>query len=145
MTEPDHEFQPKPAPGVSNLCQQCNLPEGNRKHQAADIIVGGTTYGGATPAPVIELLQRYLGSRTTRLRLHYGDQATGQAWGDAEVGYIGRSMGPVKVPLCIANSRSGGGGALLDHCIVKIELARGKSVLWQHPQYHLKEGAVEPS
>ena len=50
-------------------------------------------------------------------------------------------MGPVKVPLLIANSRSIGGGAILDFCIVRIRTAAGGRVLYQHPAYH--HGSLE--
>lgn len=49
-------------------------------------------------------------------------------------GYIGRSTGNHKIPLLVNNSRSHGGGALTDS-IVKISLAKGGKVLWQHKTY----------
>jgi hypothetical protein len=71
-----------------------------------------------------------------RLRLEYGDAETGQAWGDRPMnGTIGRSMGPMKVPLLISTSRSHGGEALLTNSIVKISETPGGSLLWQHPTY----------
>ena len=95
--------------------------------------VNGTTYKDETPKEVIDILERYRQSRSLgRLRLFYGSE--GRAWGDVEEGYIGRSMGGEKIPLLIKNSRSMGGGGILDHCIVKIETAKGKRLLWKHPQ-----------
>lgn len=87
-----------------------------------------------------------------RVRIVYGDVATGEAWGDEEdakkfdvraygaVGYIGKSTGPIKIPLEICNSRSIGGGAILDHCIVYIETTKGKRVLYKHPEFHWGKG-----
>lgn len=98
--------------------------------------VGGTYYDERTPDAVVQVLERArTASRKYRLRLWYGDPATGKLWGDVETGYIGRSMGPIKVPLLIANNRSSGGPALLDHCIVKIAHANKSNggVLYKHP------------
>ncbi|HRZ18703.1 MAG TPA: hypothetical protein P5136_01485 [Methanofastidiosum sp.] len=81
-----------------------------------------------------QLLERNL--RNERFRFHYGNQKTGEAWGDIETGYIGRSTGPIKIPLVIYNARSHGGPALLDNCIVKIERSKGKEIVWEHPDYH---------
>lgn len=71
-----------------------------------------------------------------RLRLEYGDRQTGQAWDDRpNNGTIGRSMGPLKVPLLIKTARSYGGEAILTSCIVRISETPGGRVLWQHPSY----------
>jgi hypothetical protein len=73
--------------------------------------------------------------------LHLGDSETGNDWlEENEVhGLIGRSTGIVKVPLLLANSRSTGGGAILDHCIVRIR--HGNSTVYQHTNYH--HGKIE--
>ena len=75
-----------------------------------------------------------------RVRLHYGDTDTGRDWMDRYdvTGRIGRSMGPVKVPLVIANCRSMGGPAILENCIVRIRHANKKNGgdLYRHPKYH---------
>lgn len=143
MPTPDHKFVADPrSHKAAPRCKECGLPEGNRKHTAADVVVNGTTYGGQTPKAVIDILELHRGAREARLRLTYGDPDTGQAWdGEPDTGYIGRSTGTVKIPLVIHNSRSIGGGGVLDHCIVRIETAAGKHVLWQHPKYQPpKEG-----
>jgi hypothetical protein len=71
-----------------------------------------------------------------RLRLEYGDRETGQAWDDRpNNGTISRSMGPLKVPLLVKNSRSMGGEAILTANIVKISETPGGHLLWQHPNY----------
>jgi len=50
----------------------------------------------------------------------------------------------VKVPLLIANRRSLGGTAILDHCIVRIRSSAGGRVLYQHPDYHFGSLAIRP-
>ena len=105
----------------------------------------GTSYDERTSDGVIRVLES---ARLNRTRLHVSLGETegpkaGRDWLEEfeTHGYVGRSMGPIKVPLLIANRRSTGGGAILDHCIVRIrESARGR-VLYQHPQYH--HGSLE--
>ena len=96
----------------------------------------GTSYHEETSAEMVELLE-HLRSNRTRCRFHWGDVKTGQDWGDVYhvTGRIGRSMGALKIPLLIHNARSMGGGALLDHCVVKITYAKGKGRIYEHPTY----------
>ena len=102
--------------------------------------INGTSYDSRTSDAVIRVLEN---ARLNRSRLHISLGETdgpnvGRDWlkeFDAH-GYIGRSMGPIKVPLLIANTRSTGGGALLDHCVVRIRRSAGGRVLYQHPVYH---------
>lgn len=108
-------------------------------------VVNGTSYHTETPVAIIDVLERVRQNRT-RLHISYGDTGTGKDWleeFDAH-GYVGRSMGPVKVPLLIANRRSTGGGAMLDHCIVRIRASAGARVLYQHPNYHFGNLAIRP-
>ena len=97
----------------------------------------GTSYHDQSPDEVIRVLES---ARQNRSRLHIslGDTASGRDWLEEfeTHGYVGRSMGRVKVPLLIANTRSLGGASILDHCIVRIRESAGGRVLWQHPDYH---------
>ena len=113
-------------------------------------IVNGTSYDERTPDAVIRVLEN---ARQSRQRLHISlgetDNDRGQLGRDwleefETHGYVGRSMGPVKVPLLVANRRSLGGGAILTHCIVRIRTSAGGRVLYQHPQYHHGEILVRP-
>lgn len=97
----------------------------------------GVYFHADTPTAVVQALDTARQART-RIRLSYGDAETGRDWleeHDVE-GTIGNSLGPLKVPLLIANRRSSGGPALLDHCIVKIKATRSGRVLYKHPKYH---------
>ncbi len=85
----------------------------------ARYVVHGTSYHVATDPTLVSVLERAR-SAGTRLRFFLGNPATGQLWGDVEVGTIGRSMGPIRVPLVIHNRRSMGGGALMDDCLVAV-------------------------
>jgi len=100
-------------------------------------VINGTSYDVRTPDEVITVLEN---ARLNRTRLHVslGDTVTGRDWlEDFEThGYIGRSIGPIKVPLLVVNRRCLGGGAVLDHCIVRIRQSAGSRVLYQHPNYH---------
>jgi hypothetical protein len=95
----------------------------------------GTCYHADTPVPVIELLEQLRKSRR-KIRLFYGDPATGQSWHEEHdvIGCIGRSTGAIKVPLLIESGEIGG-PALLDHCIIRIDTPR--KVLYQHATFRV--------
>lgn len=82
-----------------------------------------------------------------RIRIVYGDTETGKDWLEENdvTGTIGRSTGVKKVPLLIANSRSYGGGAILDHCIIKIVTTDGKYVLYEHETYNQPKLEIKDS
>lgn len=92
---------------------------------------GGTFYHEETPYEVVEVLEQARKNRT-RLTLDYGDVKTVKSWGEVHDihGYIGRSNGQIKIPLLVHNTRSLGGGAILDHCIIGIYTSKGKKPLY---------------
>lgn len=100
-------------------------------------IENGTSYDERTPNEVIRVLENARANRT-RLHISLGDTENGKDWLEEfeTHGYVSRSMGPVKVPLLVANTRSLGGGAILDHCIIRIRTSSGGRILYQHPKYH---------
>jgi hypothetical protein len=85
-------------------------------------LINGTAYHEKTIKIVIDYIEKAR-LEHGRVRFSLGDTQTGIDWGvvlDCR-GYIGRSMGEIKIPLLIKNSRSTGGSGLLDHCIIKLE------------------------
>lgn len=95
-------------------------------------IVNNTHYHIDTNDRVIEVLEQCKANRT-RIVVDYGDIATKKSWEEVYdiSGYVGRSMGDIKIPLLVHNSRSYGGGALLTHCILSIKESKGKKVLFE--------------
>jgi len=85
-------------------------------------VENGTSYHSDTPEEVIRILENSR-NNGTRIRIFYGDNE--KCWNEeyGMIGRIGRSTGNVKIPLLIQNSRSMGGGAVLDNCIVRIDIS----------------------
>lgn len=112
--------------------------------------IQGTWFHRETPVAVRNCLLQALEHHRT-VRLWYGDKTTGRAWVEEHdvLGKIGRSCGPVKVPLLIERGETGG-GHLLDHCIVRIDVvtrrrSRGASgaqttvvgdTVYRHASFH---------
>lgn len=94
--------------------------------------VGGTFYKKNTPMDLIEVLERARENRT-RIVVDYGDIKTGKSWGEENYikGYVGRSTGEIKIPLLVYNSRSIGGGGLLDNCILSVKTTKGNRTLYK--------------
>jgi hypothetical protein len=103
-------------------------------------IHNGTHYDKRTDPTIISVLE-YARSKRLRIELDYGDTDTGRSWGETHdiLGYVGRSTGRIKIPILVHNSRSMGGGAILDHCIIRIRTSKGKEVLYQHPNYYINQ------
>lgn len=98
--------------------------------------VNGTAYDISTAEPVIKALERVRQSGV-RVRLFYGDTATGEAWPEEwdVLGTIGRSTGVFKIPLLIHSKRSYGGGAVSDRTVVAVYGTDG-TVYYKHPKFN---------
>ncbi len=94
------------------------------------------TLNEKTSSRVATLLNN-LSMSQQRIRLVYGDTDTGKDWLEEYdvIGTIGRSTGIKQIPLLIKNSRSTGGGSILDDCILKIVDVKTKRVLYQAENY----------
>lgn len=105
-------------------------------------IVNGTAYHENTPDTVIKILENSRNNKI-RIRIFYGDTESGRDWMDIydTIGIIGRSCGQIKIPLLIKNANSTGGGAILDHCIVKITI--DKKTVYKNPKYFLPKMEIK--
>ena len=94
--------------------------------------VNGTFYKKDTPKDLIEVLERVRENRI-RIVVDYGDIKTKKSWEEEYdiKGYIGRSTGEIKIPILIYNSRSTGGGSLLDNCILSVKTTKGNKTLYE--------------
>jgi hypothetical protein len=107
-------------------------------------VINGTSYHEQTPDEICEILE-YARRTRSRIKIDLGytensvakGKRLGQSWGEINdvTGYVGRSGGSVKIPILLHNSRSLGGGGMLDHCIVQIKESKGGRVLYQHKNY----------
>ena len=104
------------------------------------------TLKAKTSGGVADILNRLTESKQ-RVRLVYGDTETGKDWlKEYDVlGSIGRSTGANQIPLLISNSRSTGGGAIMEDCILKIADVKSKKVLYQHDKYIAPKFDIVPS
>lgn len=94
-------------------------------------IVNDTAYHVDTPDALVALLEKLRVLRE-RCAFVYGDPETGIPWEDRPLrGRIGRSTGNVRIPLLVRTSRSLGGEALLDHCILEVRESVGSKVLYR--------------
>lgn len=96
-------------------------------------VLNGTHYHRDTPDAVIRAIE-LAREKGHRVRIFCGDVNTGVAWAEENdiMGRIGRSTGTFKAPLLIANARSMGGPALMDHCILGIRLTGKHTYLNRH-------------
>ena len=79
-----------------------------------------------------------------RVRIWYGDTETGRSWNvESEFsGTIGRSTGKIAIPLLLKNSRSYGGGALLDDFIIRIDDIKEKRTIYKSDNFHVEDMKV---
>lgn len=83
----------------------------------------------------------------SRIRIWYGDNNTGESWLDEydTTGTVGRSSGQVKIPLLLKNARSSGGGGILCHCIIRIDVIRSRRTIYKHPLFCVPALEVYPN
>lgn len=95
-----------------------------------------TWFDARTPKKVQRILEDARKSND-KMRIFMGDTETGRDWMDEydTIGRIGRSMGPMKSPLLVADGEYGG-PALLTHCIVRIINITTGEECYRHPKYH---------
>lgn len=100
------------------------------------ITPSGTAYHIETPDDLVKIMEQ-LRENNTRVTFDFGDTVTGESWEEEFdiTGRIGRSTGRIKIPLLIKTSRSWGGGAILDHCILSIKYANKKDggIIYESP------------
>lgn len=99
-------------------------------------VVDGTSFHKDTPMQVCRILNNAINNRSQKIRIFYGDKETGIDWNESydTFGFIGRSIGPIKIPLMIHSKRSLGGSGILDDNIVRITI--DKKDVYKHPHYH---------
>lgn len=99
-------------------------------------VANDTYYHAEAEDAVIHALEKARTNKS-RIRLFYGDTATGKCWNEEFdiMGTIGRSCGSVKIPLLINNANSIGGTGILDHCIIKVVETKSKRTLFEHPNF----------
>lgn len=121
---------------------RCGCPadakrEGSGELKVHEYLVMASTdtwyHGGTSPAVIEELEKARIFHK--RVRLWLGDPETGKNWHEENdvIGSIGRSMGPIRIPLLIATSRSMGGGGISTDCIMRL-MVNGREV-YRHPKY----------
>lgn len=103
-------------------------------------------FNNETSDKVKECLEHCYNSKL-RIRIWYGDTKTGLSWLEEydTMGTIGRSTGQQKIPLLIKNSRSSGGGGILCHCIIRIDVIGSRRTIYKHPLFYVPTLGVYPN
>lgn len=99
----------------------------------------GTWYDLDTPFKVQRVLEAYRKSGK-QIRIFYGDCKSGRDWMEeyAVIGCVGRSVGPMKIPLLVEKGESGG-DAIQDRCIVRMMDVETRKELYKQANYYLPE------
>lgn len=97
-----------------------------------------TWFEADTPSAVRKILERYRKSGE-EIRVFYGDE-TGRDWLEEfdMLGTIGRSLGPMRVPLLVPRNECGGPALLTKNIVRLMDVETGKE-LYRHPTYHQPE------
>jgi hypothetical protein len=129
---------------IGTLAQYHQYEEAQRAYIATKPTA--TLFEPGTPLKVQALLESYR-QAGDRVRLFFGDTETGRDWLEEYdvLGTVGRSMGPLRVPLLIARARDNGGGAISTACILRMVDSRSKVEVYRHPSYQAPEFKLQPS
>jgi len=97
-----------------------------------------TFFDADTPLKVQQVLENAR-KRKIRCRIWLGDNATGLAWLEEHevVGHIGRSQGPLRVPLMITREREISGGTISTASVIRVDFQGTVRPAYQHEQFHL--------
>jgi len=87
------------------------------------MIIDSTYFDDTTPNAVYTWLNTARVFKQ-RIRVFYGDPIQGICWNEEfdTIGIVGRSTGTKKIPLLLKSKNSIGGSAILDKCIVRIDI-----------------------
>jgi len=96
------------------------------------VISDGTVYRDGFDSDLIDILETARLTETP-LCIYWGNLETGEIW-DGLPGYVGRSAGLKKVPLCVKTKRSRGGGEIMP-AILRITTSEGVRVLYTHDNH----------
>ena len=104
------------------------------------------SFNNETNDKVKQCIEQCYNSKS-RIRIWYGDTKTGLSRLDEYdiVGTVGRSSGQAKIPLLIKNSRSNGGGGILCHCIIRIDVIGSRRTIYEHPLFYVPTLGVYPN
>lgn len=143
-----HEWRPANVEtvGVESLPDLKHKSRPKHKPASDYKIVDGTYYDKRSSDNVINVIERCR-KTAQRIQVYHGytdeyrpisdsSKKIGEDWLEESdvLGYVGRSMGPHKVPLLIED-RQPGGPELSCYTIVRIRDARTGADLYRHPQY----------
>lgn len=90
-----------------------------------------------------DIIERLINSGE-RVRIFYGDPATGIAWPEENdvIGCIGQSTGPQKIPLLIPRPGYGGYGILTAN-VVAVFGTKSGTPLYKHPAFNVGDWRQE--
>lgn len=135
----------RPAPDAADIGTQAQYQQYVEAENAYIATQPTNTFFDPDTAPEVQrILEAYRLSRKP-LRVFLGDAQTGRDWMEEHdvMGAIGRSMGPVKIPLLVTKGQDGGCG-LLTACIVRLVDASSMLEVYRHPSYHLPALDIVP-
>lgn len=133
-------FLGRPAPAASDigtLKQYKEYREAERDYIATN---PQRTHFDPDTDPLVQQVLEDCRTKKRRVRIFLGNTESGECWMEEfdVVGRIGRSTGPLKVPLLVEAGESGG-GAILTACILRIMDTRTQSDLYRHAKYQVPE------